>query len=323
MKIDLEQWRELASPFYEVYPNEPAERAGVDVEVREVDDLFIARIATPSQVLVHDPATRKHVNHDYLLFERFYAGGGRAQVGETGFTVAPDRLHLIDMSQRYVSDKGRSFSRGVCIPHAALGYVPGERPPFISLGLDTARGRLLGAAHAELVAAQDDPGRDDAGLITQAFIALVRQLMLGQAPDDAAPLDRDLPLKLLMRDYIAANLHRADLDADSLAAGFGISRATLYRHFETEGGVARYIRDRRLDRCFFELAGAKPVRGQVVAVARRWHFKDPSGFNRIYRQRFGAPPSETLAPTTPQPGSGAPREQARIVDTWLDRFQHR
>lgn len=67
-----------------------------------------------------------------------------------------------------------------------------------------------------------------------------------------------------------------------------MSHAALSRHFEKEGGVAGYIRNRRLDRCFFELAGAKPSRGEVSTVARRWHFADPKHHNRHYRAFKGA-----------------------------------
>ncbi|MEO1656712.1 MAG: helix-turn-helix domain-containing protein [Pseudomonadota bacterium] len=323
MKIDLEQWRELASPFYEVFPKEATEQAGVDIDVQERDHLFLSKVASPRQVLVHNPSTNKQACHDYLLFERFYAGGGKGEVGDTGFTVTPDRMHLIDMSQRYVSDKERSLSHGVCIPHAALGYVPGEQPAFASLALNSAKGRLLAAAHAELLNAGSDPNRNDSETLVQAFIVLIKQLMLGQDTEETRSLGRELPMQLLLRDYIAANLQRPDLSARHLEDGFGLSRATLYRHFAAEGGIARYIRNRRLDRCFFELAGAQPVRGQVAAVARRWHFTDASQFNRLYRQRFGTSPSDTLSPTQKPPATGAPPHQARIVQNWMDKFQTR
>lgn len=320
MRLDLEQWRELASPIYEVHPREPEPHAGVDIEIGETDGLFLTEVTTPAQMLVHEPKLRTDVCHDYLLFERFYSGGGRAEVGETAFDVAPARLHLIDMSQRYVSMKARSRSRGVCIPHAALGYAPGEEPAFAALDLDSPRGRLLAAAHAELMAAQADAVGEEAALIAKTFVDLVRQLMLGPGQRRDAPGDDDLPLALLLRDYVATHLHRPDLDAGLLASAFGISRATLYRHFDVEGGVARAIRDRRLDRCFFALAGAPAERGRVAAVARRWHFADPTHFNRLFRERFGMAPSECLS-TGSHPGSGAPSDQIRVTQHWLDQVR--
>lgn len=320
MRLDFEQWHELASPIYEVHPREPKENARVDIEIDEFEGLFLAKLASASEMLVHDPATRRDACHDYLLFERFYAGGGRAEVADVGYDVVPSRLHLIDMSQRYVSVKERSLSRGVCIPHAALGYARGEEPVVTSVALDSAKGRLLAAAHAELVAMRADETAPDATLIAQTFVGLVRQLMLGPEPGGAPAEDRDLPLTLLLQDYVATHLHRPGLDVDALASAFGISRATLYRHFEKEGGVARYIRDRRLDRCFHELAGAKVERGQVAATARRWHFTDATHFNRLFRGRFGISPSACLSTGTPV-RSVAPSDQMGIVTHWLDRIR--
>lgn len=37
MRLDLDQWRELAAPICEVFPREPAERAGVEIEIDETD----------------------------------------------------------------------------------------------------------------------------------------------------------------------------------------------------------------------------------------------------------------------------------------------
>lgn len=320
MRLDLDQWRELAAPIYEVFPREPAERAGVDIEIDETDGLFLAKVATPAQMLVHNPAIGKDRCHDYLLFERFYEGGGQADVADQDFTVHPSRLHLIDMSQRYISLKERSLSRGVCIPHALLGYERGEEPVFTSVDLDTPKGRLLAAAHAELVNTRADRSSQDMALIAQSFVGLVRQLMLGDKGSNGPSADRDLPLTLLLQDYIAANLHDPALDVDRLTIVFNVSRATLYRHFDQDGGVARYIRDRRLDRSFFELAAAEPRHGQISRVLRRWHFASPKSFNRAFHERFGMSPSDCMS-TDKQPGFGAPSHQIRIVEQWLSRFQ--
>lgn len=320
MRLDFEQWHALASPIYEVHPREPIEDSRVEIEVDTFEGLFLAKVASPAEMLVHDPATRRNACHDYLLFERFYAGGGRVEVADVGYDVAPSRLHLIDMSQRYVSLKDRCLSRGICIPHAALGYVRGEEPVVTSVALDSPKGRLLTAAHAELVTVQADGTAKDAALIAQTFIGLVRQLMLGPEPAGAPADDRDMPLALLLQDYVATHLRRPDLDVDTLTSAFGISRATLYRHFEKEGGVARHIRDRRLDRCFYELAGAKAERGQVAAIARRWHFSDATHFNRLFRARFGISPSACLSTGT-HARSGAPSDQMGIATRWLDRIR--
>ncbi|MGT2493518.1 hypothetical protein ACU4GD_31100 [Cupriavidus basilensis] len=49
-----------------------------------------------------------------------------------------------------------------------------------------------------------------------------------------------------MRRHVEANLHDPDLSPDSVLASLHLSRASVYRLFEHEGGLAAYIRSRRL-----------------------------------------------------------------------------
>lgn len=319
MDLDLDQWRELAQPYYEVFPREPKENAGVTAEVATVDTLLATKLLAPAQTLVHDPAVQKGICHDYLLFERFYSGGGKGEVGDVGFTVNSGSLHVIDMSRRYVTAQKRSSSRGVLIPHAAVGFAPGEDPPVYSIGLDSPAGRILAAAHEALWTAKAHDTCDEQPIIASAFLELVRRLMLRRTDDADAAQHRDLPRSMYLRDYVTRHLDNPDLDATYLATELGMSRATFYRHFENTGGVSQYIRNRRLDRCFFELAGATPHRGRIKTIAERWHFKDASHFNRLFRERFGISPSDTLA-SGDRRMHGAPSELLQLCRTWLGQL---
>ena len=320
MRLDLDQWRDLASPIFDVHPREPETDASVDIDINISNDLLLSKVASPAQLLVHDPAAQGDICHDYLLFERFLSGGGHGQVADTGFDIAPSHLHLIDMSQHYQTLLQRSQSRGIFIPHAAIGYARGEEPILSSVELNSPQGRLLAAAHAEMLAALERDCEDDATLLVQTFLELLSRLMLGRCTRHNPTQNRDVPLKLLLRDFVNTNLHRPDLDIDMLTSAFGVSRATIYRHFNEDGGIVRYIRNRRLDRCFLELTKTKRERGRVMTIARRWHFTDATHFSRLFRERFGISPSQILAGKT-QPVHAAPSEQIRILQDWLDRFR--
>lgn len=322
MEYDFEQWCELARPFYAVIPKEPVVTAGVKAVAAPIGALLTTKIETPAQVLIHDPQLQRGVCHEYLLFERFYSGGGRGEVGDVGFQAGCERLHLIDMSQRYVSVKNRSRSRGVLVPHAALGFNPSVDPSFFSVDLDSPEGRVLAAAHQALLDSIERATQGDALRMADAFVDLLRRLMLRRELNpDAAP-DSDFTLGLLMRNYVKTELPRQDIGAAQLALAFKVSRATVYRHFEDEGGVKRYIRDRRLDRCFFELAGSKPSRGRIKAVAERWKFADASHFNRMFRERFGLSPSECCVSST-LPKTELDGPVIDLTRRWMDDLRTR
>ena len=322
MQLSLDEWRDLASPIFEIHPKEPEHLAGVDIEIDEIGGLFTSKVNLPHQVLVHNPKIHKSVRHDYLLFERFYSGGGKSEIGGITFETAPARFNLIDMSQRGMSEKVRSQTRGVCIPHELLGFDPSQNPTYTSLALNTPKGRLLASAHAELIAAKDHESTAEANLLARVFVDLVRQLMLGQSPThDGDAAGNELPLSLLLRDYVTTNLHQPDLNADKLASVFNVSRPTVYRHFEEEGGVSRYIRNARLDRCFFELSTTKLQSGRVTAVARRWHFTHAANFSRLFRERFGVSPTAS----SNRQGSLQRRrfsDQMHIVQNWFQTDRH-
>ncbi|HTX06083.1 MAG TPA: helix-turn-helix domain-containing protein [Steroidobacteraceae bacterium] len=82
------------------------------------------------------------------------------------------------------------------------------------------------------------------------------------------------------------------LSAEFICARSGWSRATVYRLFETEGGLARYIRRRHLLRAFRELTSGQPPHLRIVDLALAHQFASESSFNRAFRRAFGIPPGK-------------------------------
>jgi AraC-like DNA-binding protein len=87
------------------------------------------------------------------------------------------------------------------------------------------------------------------------------------------------------------------LDSPALSAGFvcarsGWSRATVYRVFEAEGGLARYIRKRHLLGAFRELTSGQPPHLRIVDLALAHQFASEASFNRAFRRAFGIPPGK-------------------------------
>jgi AraC-like DNA-binding protein len=96
-----------------------------------------------------------------------------------------------------------------------------------------------------------------------------------------------------MQAHVQHNLHRGELSPDSLLRAFPVSRPTLYRMFEPEGGLAAYIRSCRLREAANELVDspAKPV----MEIADDLHFGSHSDFARAFRRDYGRTPQEFRA----------------------------
>ncbi|MGJ7509533.1 helix-turn-helix domain-containing protein [Variovorax sp. GT1P44] len=74
-----------------------------------------------------------------------------------------------------------------------------------------------------------------------------------------------------------------------------MSRSTLYRLFEARGGVADYIKERRLKRIHAAIVAPEHATRQLVGIAEEFGLVDASHFSRIFRRHFGYSPSEARA----------------------------
>jgi AraC-like DNA-binding protein len=92
------------------------------------------------------------------------------------------------------------------------------------------------------------------------------------------------------RRYIDDNLHETDLSPERVLGVSPLSRPTLYRLFEHEGGLAAYIRNRRLAQAAEDLR-RYPHR-PVVEIAYGLGFASASDFNRAFRRAFDMSPLE-------------------------------
>ena len=115
---------------------------------------------------------------------------------------------------------------------------------------------------------------------------------------------RGAALESLKR-LVEQQLDSPALSAEFICARSGWSRATVYRLFEPEGGLARYIRKRHLLRAFRELASGQPPHLRIVDLALAHQFASEASFNRAFRRAFGIPPGKARHLATSSRGVGA------------------
>ncbi|WP_322048983.1 helix-turn-helix domain-containing protein [Paraburkholderia sp. J67] len=91
-----------------------------------------------------------------------------------------------------------------------------------------------------------------------------------------------------VRRYIDENLYETALTPDEVLRASPLSRPTLYRLFESEGGLAAYIRNRRLSQAAEDLR--RYPHKPVVEIAYGLGFGSPSDFNRAFRRAYEMSP---------------------------------
>ena len=139
---------------------------------------------------------------------------------------------------------------------------------------------------------------------------------------EVAALQRSV--RRVAKEFIEKRLAAGDaaIAIDAVAKAAGVSRTSLYRAFDEEGGVSRHIQDRRLHharRALRQRSGPSPT---IADIAYTYGFASPSHFSRQFRARFAYSPSEVepLPPPRDVSLSDGPIRHDILVQ-WLKALQ--
>ncbi len=88
---------------------------------------------------------------------------------------------------------------------------------------------------------------------------------------------------------IAASLQDPTMAAPYLCDAMAVSRTSLFRLFANEGGVARFIRGRRIEAVRDTLVSG-PHDLSIKDLAKAWHFSDAAHLTRLFKRHYGWPP---------------------------------
>lgn len=262
--------------------------------------LLVEAVSTP---LEYD-RTAAHVARgglDHYHITLCLQGQMRFASGRRDITLHPGDVCLIDMAQpnrTWLTGVGEHRSRltSLIVPRPVLAprlAHPDSSSATLLPGHDR-RARLLADQLATL---WQQPETADAAAETETIvdgmcdvIAEVAGRAAG-AHGDAGRAERRLLLAAI-KQHIDANLYTGTLSADDLCSRFGLSRASLYRLFEADGGLAHYVQDQRLNRALLLLISPAARSKRLIDLAVELQFSGDSTFVRAFRRQFGLTPGE-------------------------------
>ncbi len=258
-----------------------------------------------------------------ILLHVCLAGSGGVEADGRVRGLEPGDIGILDLARPAICDMPAFQRLFLIVPRDRLAALLAQGSPH---GLVIpARSPLccLLRTHVQMMAQL--AGRATAGeaedMLDAGILLLERAVRsLGDLPADPKTALR-ATCRLAVMDYIDANLTDQQLSPERLAGIFRMSRATLYRLFEDEGGVAALIQSHRLDRCFLELARSGG-RGRVLGVgevAYTHGFGSEAHFSRIFRRRFGISPSEARGrlPAQDAMSASGPQSDPQRLHRWL------
>jgi AraC-like DNA-binding protein len=212
------------------------------------------------------------------LCGEFNGAEGKASVGQIlcSDLGRPSNVHSDD-----------NLSVMLTIPRDALEAVAGPLGKVHGCVLGGATGALL-RGHLLSLARLRGSGCD-VEAVSSATLGLVAAAVGGEVRHEGMRMPSAMARA---RELIDAQLSSRDLSADLICQTVGVSRSVLYRHFQGEGGVERYILERRL--IFARHCLARQPLGRISELAFNLGFQSASHFSTAYRLRFGVRPRDTL-----------------------------
>jgi AraC-like DNA-binding protein len=217
------------------------------------------------------------------------AGGRRFQVSRGDMTIINESLRQSFTLPgtgltAIVLDERRMAEIAPAVHSRPFHHVPSAKP-----------GATLLAGYARLLLA--DASLDDrAARLAGTHLYQLAALALDQREQSGRP---HLPgiggaRLALVKDDIGRNLADPELDIAAVARRQGITPRYIQRLFEREGTTfGEFLRDARLDLARAALQAGSA--GTISTIAFDCGFGDLSHFNKAFRQRFGATPSDIRA----------------------------
>ena len=280
------------------------------VHIWTVGPCLFCRASVGGQVLSR---TLEHVAvlGKFVVVSRYVSGHMTGTAEGEPFGIRTGNIVLRDFARPFVGLQYPSVIEAVMIPHRILDLYGAEIPalrvmregapeaqPLASM-LNDIFGRLRGEPHVFSLRALEH------------LLACAKGSLLAPPNQLSARLSARSAQRAAINRFIEENLGQLDLSAERILPEFGVSRATLYRLFEDEGGVRKYIVDRRLFRALLDISDAGRRRGKIQEAAKRWGFSSAANFNRSIRQVFGGTPGSLFS----EPAQDRRHVDRRYVDS--------
>lgn len=311
----LDLYRESTGPLFTTTPLGPVETFRAGAAYRLVGDLVLSRSHFSPQSMRRD---HRHLVGDVdgsigLLVPR--RGRLRGESGPWTRVESTSRRPLvIDLAQPFDLRGHGDELLGAIISRKAVpaaDRVLRRGRSAVCLELPGPTGRALATGLGGIWDASADREHDRDVLVDELCQLVGHALEHDTSPPPAAR-------SILMKHFVQDHLDDLDLGVEDVCRRFRCSRASVYRAFEVEAGVAAFIRRERLLRCFDELTSSAPGDVRISRVATRWGFENPSHFHRLFKAAFGVSPSTTACWADPvQPPLAAHKSSLWRLHGWL------
>jgi AraC-like DNA-binding protein len=255
-------------------------------------------------------------------------GSAAGLAGDRPIRADPGDVMFVDLSQSLTM---RQSAPDGLVDVVTLWTVRDRILPLVSdenalhgliVRADSPAGAVIGATMRAFAWSASKMRLTDFDAVAEGLVTLATKSIgpaLARVGDAVVPTP--LASFVTVRRYIDRKLASPDLNANSIAAEFGLSRASLYRLFEPAGGIAKYIRKVRLNRAYQEITAAEFSNRRIGFIAYQLGFKNVSAFSRLFHEVYGVTPGEArerARQTVARPEYAIPAQPGESLTRWLD-----
>lgn len=318
-----EGFEAFATPVYTYRP--------ITTSIRESDNqlsAWVTDLGSINQIVCNPYAmsrTESHLDNGGLLLNviRYLSGSERGIGGNGVIHRVPGPIYVADLgkpSDSLITQQGseRIHSQEISVLKQDLDLPAEAYAREWAIDTQSGPGLLLHACMDQIYELSRSGAQADITALMDRFCALLK-VNLGVHPQrgDVRSQLRDALFEKILA-FIETNLTTPGLTTELVLQSFGVSRASLYRMFETVGGVRNYIMQRRATRAALDLEKNSETRGYLRQASIYWGFSSQANFNRVIRRYFGNSPSDLFAEATANPQPASSSELARL-NQWFER----
>lgn len=245
--------------------------------------------------------------YSFVLLKR----GSWISDADTGFLqVASGQLCVVDFAQSWVNEGAAQENMILVVPRSLVAQIAPNAPSLHGRMMIGASGRLLAEHMLSLSRHLPAMTMADMPAVERATVSLLSAALGALPQEDAKRFSRqDRGLESRVLAYVELGLTNPDLSVAGICRDVGVSRATLYRAFRSTGGIAAYIRQRRLEAAHARIADATE-KGRIAEFADLYCFSSPAHFSTAFRRHFG------YTPVNARTGATAAPDVQTVFEDW-------
>jgi AraC-like DNA-binding protein len=295
--IRNDYWREVSLPYAEILSPSDMSRHAVIGSLQSTSwfdgQLMVVKTKFNSQHYKRSENLIKQCEFDFFTLQLITQGTMQGHFGSRNVNAQVGDICIVDMAKTFehqASDGSRIY---LTIPRKALAKIFKNQDLH---GLVLKAGHPITGMLSNFIVAFSNINKPleihDVNAINEATISLLASIIdnsLKESPETILLLNSTIYDRAL--EFIDAHILSPELSPELVQSALRISRAHLYRAFAYHGGIAKVIRDKRLDLAYQELISIQSSK-QITQLAYDCGFSSGDQFLKAFRKKFSITPSE-------------------------------